>query len=81
MLTMESKRISVIVTEELYEILKTLSLKNQRSVSNQVGVLLTEYLKASGLIPGREEFQAMPKVRGGKRQGAGRKPSHREERA
>jgi hypothetical protein len=68
------KRISVALDDEAYARLEELAQSNKRSVANMAAVLIE-----SALFPGGRVVTA-PKEdrRGGKREGAGRKPKPKE---
>lgn len=64
------KRISVALDDEAYQKLEELALSSKRSVANMAAVLIE-----SLLFPGGRVVQPKVEHRGGKREGAGRKPN------
>ena len=63
------KRISVALDDEACQKLEKLALSSKRSVANMAAVLVE-----SSLFPGGRIVQPKVEHRGGKREGAGRKP-------
>jgi hypothetical protein len=68
------KRISVPLDDEAYARLEELAQSNRRSVANQAAILVESFLYPGGrAVPVPKEDR-----RGGKREGAGRKPKPKE---
>lgn len=63
------KRISVALDDEAHQRLEELANSSMRSVANMAAVLIE-----SALFPGGRVVQPREDKRGGKREGAGRKP-------
>lgn len=68
-------RITVALEPELYEALQAYSTRSRRSMSNQISVILEQALISTGDL---KAPIARVEKRGGRREGAGKKPKRTE---